>query len=93
MYVAEVRTHVFIVFVSSAERVRLQRQKYIIVSSAISDRLQHKTGLSLVISSFVCSAISYLEVSSRGGLIASDERVRLQCNIVFRVETSNGVGI
>ena len=32
---------------------------------------------------FVCSVLSYLEASSRDNLIASNERVRLQCDIVL----------
>ena len=79
--VAEARTRVFNtfvssakVFISSAKRVRLQRQKCsspsqnVFVASDKHVRLQ-------------CD--SYLEVSSKDCLVASDERVRLQCEIIF----------
>ena len=46
---------IFNVFVSSAKRVRLQRQK-------CSSLDQHKTRSSLAINGFVCSEISYSEV-------------------------------
>ena len=32
---------------------------------------------------FVCSVLLYLEVSSRDYLVASDERVRLQYDVIF----------
>ena len=61
-------------FISSTKRVRFQRQKY----------------LSPAQNAFVASNKhvrrqfdSYLEVSSRAYLVASDERVRLQCEIMF----------
>ena len=38
---------------------------------------------SLAMNAFVCSTITYLEASSTDFLVASDERVRLQCNNVF----------
>ena len=37
---------------------------------------------------FVCSVMSCSEVSSRGYLVASDQHVRLQCDIEFGGETS-----
>ena len=80
MCVAEARTHVFNAFVSSAEvfgsstkRVRLQRQKY---SSPAQNAF-------VASSKFVRRSDSYLEVSSRDRLVASDERVRLQCELMF----------
>ena len=54
-----------------------------VVSSAYSVRLQHKTRWLLAISTFVCSVISYLEVSSRNLLVASVQHVCLPSNIVF----------
>ena len=81
MCVAGVRTYVFNVFVSSTKRAPLQCQK-------CSSPDQHKTLSSLAINMFVCSVMSCLEVSSRGCLVASDEHVRLQCDIEFRGETS-----
>ena len=44
---------------------------------------QHKTCWSLAINIFVCSAISYSEVNSRGCLVAGDKCVHQQCDIVF----------
>ena len=81
MCVAEARTRGFNtfvysakVFISSTKRVHLQRQKC----------------LSPAQNAFVASNKhvrrqfdSYLEVSSRAYLVASDERVRLQCEIMF----------
>ena len=32
---------------------------------------------------FVCSVLSYLEANSTGYLVASNERVFLQCDIMF----------
>ena len=81
MCVAGVRTYVFNVFVSSAKRASLQRQK-------CSSPDQHKTRLSLAINAFVCSVMSCSEVSSRGCLVASDQHIRLQCDIEFGGETS-----
>ena len=81
MYTAGVRTYVFNVFVSSAKCARLQRQK-------CSSPDQHKTRSSLAMNAFVCSVMLCSEVSSRGGLVASDQHVRLQCDIEFGGETS-----
>ena len=89
MCVAEVRTCVFIVFVSSIKWVYLQCQECSssvpeeIVSSTKSVHLQHKTFSPIVINLFVCSAISYSEVSSRGYLDASDKSICLYCDTVF----------
>ena len=80
--VAEARTHVFNMFVSSAK---------VFVSSMKPVRLQHQKCLSPAQSAFVASnkpvhqqCDSYLEVTSRYYLIASDERIRLQCEVMFR---------
>ena len=81
MCVAGVRTHIFNVFVSSAKRARLQRQK-------CSCPDQHKTSSSLAMNVFVCSVMSCSEVTSRGCFVASDQHVRLQCDIEFGGETS-----
>ena len=35
------------------------------------------------LNTFVCSVIWYLEASSREYLVASNERLRLQCDVVF----------
>ena len=35
---------------------------------------------------FICGVISYLEVNSRGYLVASDEHACLQCDIAFEGE-------
>ena len=43
---------------------------------------------SLAMNVFVCSVMSCSEVSSRGCLVASDQHVRLQCDIEFGGETS-----
>ena len=43
----------------------------------------HKTRSSLAINPFVCSVISYSEVSSKGYLVTSDKRVCLQYDIVL----------
>ena len=61
---------------SSAKRVRLQRQECVYPD-------QHKTRSSLAINAFVCSVISYSEVSSRGYLVASNKCVCMQCDIVL----------
>ena len=74
--VAGVRSCVFNVFVSSAKRVCLQRQK-------CSSPDQHKTRSSLAINEIGCSVMLYSEVSSRGYLVTSDKRVCLRCDIVF----------
>ena len=79
--VAGVRTYIFNVFVSSAKRARLQRQK-------CSSPDQHKTRSSLAMNAFVCSVMSHSEVSSRDCLVGSDQHVRLQCDIEFGGETS-----
>ena len=78
---AGVRTHVFNMFVSSAKRARLQRQKW-------SSPDQHKTRSSLAMNTFVCSVMSCSEVSSRGCFGASGQHVRLQDDIEFGGETS-----
>ena len=79
--VIEVRMHFFNTFVSSAKafisstkRVRLEHQNVC---------LQHKMRSLLVINRFVCSVISYLEMSSRDYLVTSEERVCLQCDTAF----------
>ena len=60
--------YVFNLFVSSAKRARLQRQK-------CSSPDQHKTRSSLAMNAFVCSVMSCSDVSSRGYLVASDQHV------------------
>ena len=74
--VAEVRTRVFNVFVSSAKRVRLQRQRLV-------SRQAQNAFVAIAISAFVCSVISHSEVSSKGYLVASNERICMQCDIVL----------
>ena len=66
--VAEVRTHVFNMFISSAKR---------------SSPDQHKTRSLIARNAFACSVISYSEVNSRGYVVASNNRVCPQCDIVF----------
>ena len=44
---------------------------------------QHKTCSLLTINLFACSVISYSEGNSRGYVVASDNRICLQCDIVF----------
>ena len=66
-----------VIIVSSVKRVRLRCQKYLSPAQntfATSDEHVHPQ----------CD--SYLEVSSRDYLVASDERDRLQCEIMFRGE-------
>ena len=46
-------------------------------------KLVEETISSLVMNAFVCSVILYFEASIRHFLNASNERVHLQCNIVF----------
>ena len=81
MCVAGVRTHVFNVFVSSFKCTHLQHQK-------CSSPDQHKTRSSIAMNAFVCSVMLCLEGSSRGCLVASDQHVRLQCDIEFGDEMS-----
>ena len=64
------------VYVCGETRVHLQCPKCLSPD-------QHKTRSSLAINAFVCSVISYLEVSSRGYLVASNKCVCMQCDIVL----------
>ena len=65
---AEVRTRVFNVFVSSAKRVCLQRQRCAFIASDRRVCLQYS---------------SYSGGSSRGYLVAGDKHVRLPYDLVF----------
>ena len=81
MCMAKARTRTFSAFISSTKlfisntkRIRLQRQKY----------------SSLAQNAFIASnkpvrlqCDPYFEMSSRKYLVASDERVRLQCELMF----------
>ena len=74
---------VFVVFISSVKRIHLQRQK-------CSSPDQHKTRSSLAINTFVCSAMSYFEVSRGGYLVASNKQVCLQHVILCSEISSRG---
>ena len=74
--------YVFNLFVSSAKRARLQRQK-------CSSPNQHKTRSSLAMNAFVCSVMSCLDVSSRGYLVASDQHV--VCSVISNLEVKRVV--
>ena len=80
--VAGVRTYVFDLFVSSAKRARLQRQK-------CSSPDQHKTHSLLAMNAFVCSVMSCSDVSSRGYLVASDQHV--VCCVISNLEVKRVV--
>ena len=81
MCVADARTCVFNAFVSIAKVFISNSNAF--VSNAKTVHPQHKTRSSLAINMFVCSVIRNLEVNSKDYLVASDERIRLQCEIIF----------
>ena len=79
VFVCKVQMRVFNTFISSANG-HLQRN--MLISNAQSLRLHHKTRSLLVVYTFICSVISYLEVPDRNYLVASNEHVHLQCGLV-----------
>ena len=74
--------YVFNLFVSSAKRARLQRQK-------CSSPDQHKTRSSLAMNAFAGSVMSCWEVSSRGYLVASDQH--FVCSVISNLEVKRVV--
>ena len=74
--VAEARTRVSIIKCSSPAR-----------NAFVSSAKCNKTRSPLAITMVVYSVLSYLEASSRDYLVASDERGRLQCDIVFESDS------
>ena len=57
------------------------------MSSSKNVSLQHKTrsSVGIAINLLICSVIPYLEMNSRDYLVASDEHIRLYCDIAFGV--------
>ena len=79
MCVAEVLTRVFDVFVSSVKRRSSPKP-------SVRLRTSTKTRSLPAINTFACNVISYWEVNSRGYVVASDKRICLLCDTVFRGE-------
>ena len=74
--------HVFNMFVSSTKHIHLQCQKRLFLD-------QHKMRSSLGINAFVCSVISYSEVSSRGYLVLSNDT--FVCSVISYLEVKIGL--
>ena len=81
---AEVRTLVFNVFVSSAKCVRLQRKMRSSPVPSVHLLASTKARSLLAINEFVCNVISCSEESSRGYLVTSDDA--FVCSVISYFE-------